>query len=80
MATLLDTKVLSELRRAEPSLAVLACFAAQPAQTLLVSAVAQAEMVLGSRALPAVRRRAAPEGALQATFDEDSTATRLVDP
>ncbi len=71
MSFLLDTNVLSELLRAAPAPAVLAWFAAQPAETLLVSAVTQAEMLLGARLLPAGRRRAALEAALGAMFDED---------
>lgn len=71
MITIVDTNVLSELLRAEPSPAVLAWFAAQPAQGLFVSAVTQAEMMLGVRLLPAGKRRAALERALSAMFDED---------
>jgi predicted nucleic acid-binding protein len=71
MSTLLDTNVLSELLRATPEPKVLAWFAAQPAQTLFVSAVTQAEMLLGTRLLPAGKRRAALEAAMTAMFDED---------
>lgn len=71
MTTLLDTNVLSELLRAAPAPAVLAWFAAQPAQSLFVSTVTQAEMMLGARLLPAGKRRAALEAAVQAMFDED---------
>lgn len=71
MSTILDTNVLSELLRAEPAPAVLAWFAAQPAEGLYVSAVTQAEMLLGARLLPAGRRRAALEQALSTMFDED---------
>jgi predicted nucleic acid-binding protein len=46
MTSVLDTNVLSELLRAEPAPAVLAWFAAQPAESLYVSAVTQAEMML----------------------------------
>jgi predicted nucleic acid-binding protein len=77
MTTLLDTKVLSELLRAEPSPAVLAWFAAQPAESLFVSAVTQAEMMLGARVLPAGRHRIALEGALASMFDEDFTGRIL---
>ena len=45
MSTLLDTNVLSELLRSEPEPMVLAWFAAQPSETLFVSAVTQAEML-----------------------------------
>ncbi len=71
MSTILDTNVLSELLRAKPATAVLAWFAAQPAEALFVSAVTQAEMMLGARLLPAGKRRAALEQALSAMFDQD---------
>lgn len=71
MSTLLDTNVVSALLRAAPETAVLAWFARQPPETLFVSAVTQAEMLLGARLLPAGKRRAALEKALRATFDED---------
>ena len=71
MSTLLDTNVLSELLRAKPSPAVLAWFAAQPPESLFVSAVNQAEMMLGARLLPAGKRRTAFESALLAMYDED---------
>jgi predicted nucleic acid-binding protein len=71
MSILLDTNVLSELLRSTPEPAVLAWFAAQPADTLFVSAVTQAEMMLGARLLPTGKRRAALEAVVRATFDED---------
>lgn len=71
MTTLLDTNVLCELLRARPEPAVLAWFAAQPADSLFVSAVTQAEMLLGASLLPAGRRRQQLEQALQAMFQED---------
>jgi len=71
MSTLLDTNVLSELLRARPEDAVLAWFARQPADSLFVSAVTQAEMLLGARLLPAGKRRAQLERALKAMFNED---------
>jgi hypothetical protein len=77
MTTLLDTNVLSELLRAKPSPAVLAWYAAQPPESLFVSAVTQAEMMLGGRLLPAGKRRTALENALLAMFDEDFTARIL---
>ena len=77
MTTLLDTKVLSELLRTAPAPAVLAWFAEQPAQSLFVSAVTQAEMLLGARLLPAGKRRAALEAAVQAMFDEDFAGRSL---
>ena len=71
MSTLLDTNVLSELLRSQPDPSVLSWFAAQPAESLFVSAVTQAEMLLGARLLPAGKRRHALEAALRAMFDED---------
>lgn len=71
LSTLLDTNVLSELLRGAPEPAVLDWFAAQPAETLFVSSVTQAEMMLGARLLPASKRRTALEAAVRATFEED---------
>lgn len=71
MSTVLDTNVLSELLRTQPSPEVLAWFAAQAGDQLLVSAVTQAEMMLGARLLPTGRRRTALEQALVGMFDED---------
>ena len=71
MSVLLDTNVLSELLRARPDSAVLAWFASQPANSLFVSAVTQAEMMLRARLLPAGKRRQRLEGALEAMFLED---------
>lgn len=71
MITLLDTNVLSELLRAEPAPAVLSWFSAQPPDSLFVSAVTQAEMLLGARLLPSGRRRMALETALGGLFGED---------
>ena len=51
MNTLLDTNVLSELLRSAPEPMVLAWLAAHPSETLFVSAVTQAEMMLGARLL-----------------------------
>lgn len=71
MSTLLDTNVLSELLRAAPERSVLQWLAAQPAEGLFVTAVTQAEMMLGARLLPAGKRRSALESALRGMFDED---------
>jgi len=54
MSTLLDTNILSEMLRSRSDKAVLAWLAAQPADSLFVSAVAPAEMLLGGALL---RRR-----------------------
>lgn len=71
MSMLLDTNVLSEVLRARPDSAVLAWVASQPANGLFVSAVTQAEMMLGARLLPAGKRRQKLEQALEAMFRED---------
>ena len=71
MSTLLDTNVLSELLRSQPAPAVLAWFAEQPSEGLFVSAVTQAEMMLGARLLPAGKRRKTLETALAAMFADD---------
>ncbi len=71
MSVLLDTNVLSELLRARPAAAVLAWVAAQPANSLFVSAVTQAEMLLGARLLSAGKRRQQLEQALASMFVED---------
>lgn len=71
MSILLDTNVLSEILRSEPSPAVLAWFAGQGAQALVVSAVTQAEMLLGARLLPPGRRRDKLQGALDGLFGTD---------
>ena len=71
MSTLLDTNVLSEVLRAQPDETVLAWLAAQPAETLFVSAVTQAEMLLGARLLPASKRRKQLQDALDIMFAED---------
>jgi predicted nucleic acid-binding protein len=71
VSALLDTNVLSELLRAQPHPAVLAWFAEQPADSLFVSAVTQAEMLLGARFLPRSKRRQQLETALDTMFRED---------
>lgn len=71
MSTLLDTNVLSELLRDAPDRSVLQWLAKQPAESLFVSAVTQAEMMLGARLLPAGKRRTALQSALRDMFDED---------
>jgi len=71
MSTLLDTNVLCELLRAQPHPEMLAWFAEQPADSLFVSAVTQAEMLLGARLLPRSKRRQQLETALDTMFRED---------
>jgi hypothetical protein len=71
VSTLLDTNVLSELLRKAPDSTVLAWVAAQPADSLYVTCVTEAEMRLGARLLPAGKRRQALESAVAAMFAED---------
>jgi toxin FitB len=71
MSTLLDTNVLSELLRPVPEPRVMNWFAAQPPESLSVSALTRAEMGLGARLLPVGKRRNALEAAIHAVFDED---------
>lgn len=71
MSILLDTNVLSELMRARPEPAVRAWIARQRPDSLFVSAVTQAEMLLGAALLPVGKRRAALETALRSMFDQE---------
>jgi predicted nucleic acid-binding protein len=70
---LLDTNVLSELMRPNPAPAVLSWFAlqTQAQATHLISAVTQAEILLGIELLPDGQRKAALSQASQAMFDVD---------
>ena len=70
---LLDTNVLSELMRPQPSPAVLAWFDARQAERtpLLTSSITQAEVLLGIALLPAGRRRSGLAVAAAGLFDED---------
>jgi toxin FitB len=54
---LLDTNILSELRRPKPERKVLAFIAAQPLELLYISAVTLAEIRFGIELLPNVARR-----------------------
>jgi predicted nucleic acid-binding protein len=71
VSTLLDTNVLSELLRSTPHPGVVSWFSAQPPDSLFVSSVTQAEMMLGARLLPAGKRRQSLEAALAAMFEDD---------
>jgi predicted nucleic acid-binding protein len=70
-AVLLDTNVLSELLRARPDAAVLGWFAEQAQDQLFVSAITQAEMLLGALLLPAGKRRVQLQQAVAAPFRDD---------
>jgi toxin FitB len=71
VSALLDTDVLSELLRATPDRSVVAWFESQAPESLFVSAVTQAEMLLGAKLLPAGKRRESVQAALIAMFDEE---------
>ena len=68
---LIDTNVISELMRPEPSPAVLAWFGQQPAADLHLSAVVEAELRRGAAALPAGRRRERLIVEIDAMISED---------
>jgi len=74
---LLDTNVLSEMLRRRPAAAVGEWFTRLPGDSLFVSVVTQAEMMLGARLLPAGRRRAALEATLEAMFAEEFSSRVL---
>lgn len=68
---LLDTNVISELMRAEPSPEVLAWFAARDAADLFLTAVTEAELRTGIAILPEGQRRDRLQVALDAMIAED---------
>ncbi len=70
---LLDTNVLSELMRPSPAPAVLDWFAGQTQAQVahFISAVTQAEILLGIQLLPEGQRKAALNEASQAMFETD---------
>ena len=59
MSYLLDTNVLSELRRKTPDAAVLAWFARRPASTLYLSVLTFGELRKGIEGVPDAKRRMA---------------------
>lgn len=67
----LDTNVVSELMKSEPSAAVLAWVGNRDRLELHTTSVTQAEILDGVLQLPAGRRRRAVEGAAAAMFQED---------
>jgi predicted nucleic acid-binding protein len=73
MATgfLLDTNVLSELMRSQPSAEVMAWFAAHRAMPMYTSAITQAEILTGIALLPDDKRRYALAQACEAMFAQD---------
>ncbi len=75
---LLDTNVLSELMRPRPEPRVLDWFAAQGPQTrFVISAITQAEVLLGIALLPAGKKRAAVTQAAQAMFEQEFQGLNL---
>jgi len=69
---LLDTNVLSEIMRPRPDAAVLAWFdAGAPAARFLVSAITQAEILLGIALLAVGKKRTALEAAAQQMFEQE---------
>ena len=69
---LLDTHVLSELMRPRPEPAVLDWFSAQGAQTqFVISAITQAEILLGIARLPAGKKRVALAEVARTMFEQE---------
>lgn len=68
---LLDTNVLSEFMRPQPSAQVVAWLDEQPASEVWTSAVSRAEIELGLSLMPAGKRQASLSLAALAMFDED---------
>ena len=75
---LLDTNVLSELMRPRPEPRVLAWFSAQAVQTrFLISAITQAEILLGIALLSAGKKRSALAAAAQTLFEQEFRGLNL---
>lgn len=68
---LLDTNVLSELMRPQPDQAVIDWFAGYDGVVFYISAITQAEILLGISLLPAGKRRDALAAAAETMFKED---------
>lgn len=68
---LLDTNVLSELMRSQPEQAVMDWFAERTGDVFYVSAITQAEIVLGISLLPAGKRRDALATTADDMFTQD---------
>jgi hypothetical protein len=68
---LLDTNVLSELMRSQPDQAVMDWFAGRTGDVFYVSAITQAEIMLGISLLPAGKRRDALAAAAEGMFSQD---------
>jgi len=68
---LLDTNVVSELMRAQPEQAVMDWFARRSSDVFYVSAITQAEIMLGISLLPAGKRRDTLALAAEGMFSQD---------
>ena len=68
---LLDTNVLSELMRPQPDQAVMDWFAGRTGTIFYLSAITQAEIMLGISLLPAGKRRDALAAAADGMFSQD---------
>ncbi len=68
---ILDTNVLSELMKPNPTTKVVDWMAAQPAASLYTTSTTQAEILHGLMLLPPGRRRSALEAAATSMFAED---------
>jgi predicted nucleic acid-binding protein len=68
---ILDTNVLSEAMKPSPSARVLSWLAEHPPSRLFTTTITQAEILYGLELLPAGKRRAALESAVEAMFEED---------
>jgi len=74
---ILDTNVVSELMKPQPDRKVIRWFTRQPALTVFMTSVSQAEILYGIELLPAGRRRDALEEAANAAIGE-SFAGRIL--
>jgi toxin FitB len=68
---LLDTNIVSELMRPAPSQTVMSWLAGQPAASLFISAVTEAELRYGVMLLPEGRKRAELVAAIEGMLAED---------
>lgn len=68
---ILDTNVLSEVMKPSPSARVLSWLAEHPPSRMFTTTITQAEILHGLELLPAGKRRAALESAVEAMFEED---------
>ena len=67
----LDTNVLSELMRNQPLESVVDWVNSQPATTLYITSITQAEILYGVRQLPKGKRRDAIAAAADEVFEQD---------